>query len=166
MSVMGAARALTALLIFPTVCIELGVLAGGHLISYFFESQWHSTNRDMISIKKKDINIKKEGRETNVQQKWLDWIKKKSHPFYNPNSQKPGDVAYVQRWPGSKHLVPHTENPVFLNIAAIPCKSPAKKMNNSDLGGLWWSVSFQHNTYGLHYKLHVAAEKCMTIGHK
>lgn len=39
-------------------------------------------------------------------------------------------------------------------------------MNNCDLGGLWWSVSFQHNTYGLHYKLHVAEVKCMTIGHK
>lgn len=36
-------------------------------------------------------------------------------------------------------------------------------MNHSDLGGLWWSVSFQHNTYGLHYKLHVAAMKCVTI---
>lgn len=39
-------------------------------------------------------------------------------------------------------------------------------MNNCDLGGLWWSVSLQHNTYGLHYKLHVAAVKCTTTGHK
>lgn len=36
-------------------------------------------------------------------------------------------------------------------------------MNHSELGGLRWSVSFQHNTYGLHYKLHVVAVKCVTV---
>lgn len=39
-------------------------------------------------------------------------------------------------------------------------------MNNCDLRGLRWSVSVQRNTYGEHYKLRVAAVKCMTTGHK
>lgn len=33
------------------------------------------------------------------------------------------------------------------HIAAILYKREAKKMNNYNLGGLWWSVSFQCNTY-------------------
>lgn len=52
------------------------------------------------------------------------------------------------------------------NITAICYKADAKNMNNGDLGKLWWSVPVQHNTYGLHYELHVAAVKCMTTGHK
>ena len=38
-------------------------------------------------------------------------------------------------------------------------------MNDCDLRGLWWSASFQRNTRGLYYELHVALEKCMTTGH-
>lgn len=36
-----------------------------------------------------------------------------SRPCNYPNSLKPSDVAYRERWPSSKHLELHTENPYF-----------------------------------------------------
>lgn len=41
----------------------------------------------------------------------LDEKNKKSNPCNYPNSLEPSIVVYAERWPSSKHLEQHTQNP-------------------------------------------------------